>query len=325
VWKGGSSVSRQRECDARTEHFTSTLTVERDLGKRASAQRFPGGLLTRKRSQVQTLSRPPLFSLVSVLTAPSRQHTSPTAAALRPQVAAHEPGRPSSAEPHQTPQPNDHPAWSPLLAQAHGPGTMATTRPGRPAGPVSASSLPSSPATRRHPGAGPAPCRPGGQAAPQPGRGQAAAPAAVNPRASQPRPTPHHPIPPGPVRAGDHPPADHRTRRPTAPNPGAARHTEPSGSSAARTAAASRTLEAWPSGHPDAPDAWTPDTWMHRASARPVGGTSPRRDGRRGQGNDRPGRRPDIPCDRRPPAGRPADLARVTALKERSAIRTAPW
>jgi hypothetical protein len=45
--------------DARSEHFTSALTVEHDLGKRLYAQRFPGGLLTRKRSQVQTLSRPP--------------------------------------------------------------------------------------------------------------------------------------------------------------------------------------------------------------------------------------------------------------------------
>jgi hypothetical protein len=38
---------------------TSGPTVERDLQKRLPAQRFPGGLLTRKRSQVQTLSRPP--------------------------------------------------------------------------------------------------------------------------------------------------------------------------------------------------------------------------------------------------------------------------
>jgi hypothetical protein len=41
--------------------------------------------LTRKRSQVQTLSRPPLFSLVSALTALSGQRSSYTAAALRPQ------------------------------------------------------------------------------------------------------------------------------------------------------------------------------------------------------------------------------------------------
>jgi hypothetical protein len=42
-----------------TEHLTSALTVERDLGKRASAQRFPGGLLTRKGPEVQLLPRPP--------------------------------------------------------------------------------------------------------------------------------------------------------------------------------------------------------------------------------------------------------------------------
>jgi hypothetical protein len=47
-------------------------TVERELGKRPSAQRFPGGLLTRKRSQVQTLSRPPLFSQVTAPSGPSR-------------------------------------------------------------------------------------------------------------------------------------------------------------------------------------------------------------------------------------------------------------
>jgi hypothetical protein len=37
---------------------TSASTVRRDLQRRL-AQRFPGGLLTRKGSQVQTLSRPP--------------------------------------------------------------------------------------------------------------------------------------------------------------------------------------------------------------------------------------------------------------------------
>jgi hypothetical protein len=39
--------------------ITSAATVERDLGERPSAQRFPGGLLTRKRTEVQLLPRPP--------------------------------------------------------------------------------------------------------------------------------------------------------------------------------------------------------------------------------------------------------------------------
>jgi hypothetical protein len=41
------------------ERFPSASTVRRDLRERRRAQRFPGFLLTRKRSQVQTLSRPP--------------------------------------------------------------------------------------------------------------------------------------------------------------------------------------------------------------------------------------------------------------------------
>jgi hypothetical protein len=36
---------------------TSGLTVERDLGKRPCAQRFLGGLLTRKTTEVQLLER----------------------------------------------------------------------------------------------------------------------------------------------------------------------------------------------------------------------------------------------------------------------------
>jgi hypothetical protein len=42
-----------------SERFPFGSTVGGDLGERRVAQRFPGGLLTRKRSQVQTLSRPP--------------------------------------------------------------------------------------------------------------------------------------------------------------------------------------------------------------------------------------------------------------------------
>jgi hypothetical protein len=42
------------------ERFPFASTVGGDLGERLLAQRFPGGLLTRKGSQVQTLSRPPI-------------------------------------------------------------------------------------------------------------------------------------------------------------------------------------------------------------------------------------------------------------------------
>jgi hypothetical protein len=70
TWKEGTACRLATRCSAPlayrralnwtpSEHLTSARTVERDLGKRLSAQRFPGGLLTRKRSQVQTLSRPP--------------------------------------------------------------------------------------------------------------------------------------------------------------------------------------------------------------------------------------------------------------------------
>jgi hypothetical protein len=92
-------------------------------------------------------------------------------------------------------------------------------------------------------------------------------------------------------------------RRPAAPGRGGPPHRATPGSSADRAAAAPRT-----------PERVRPDTWMHRTpghrtpgrwtpgrwtpgrwtSARPVGRTSSRRDWGRGQGNDRPGRRPDI-------------------------------
>jgi transposase len=56
----GLSLWWQRPCHWKERtSLTSAPTVGRDQQKRRSAQRFPGGLLTRKRSQVQTLSRPP--------------------------------------------------------------------------------------------------------------------------------------------------------------------------------------------------------------------------------------------------------------------------
>jgi hypothetical protein len=54
----GHPASRLSPCP-RGEHSTSTPTVERDLRERRVAQRFPGGLLTRKRTEVQLLPRPP--------------------------------------------------------------------------------------------------------------------------------------------------------------------------------------------------------------------------------------------------------------------------
>jgi hypothetical protein len=154
----------------------------------------------------------------------------------------------------------------------------------------------------RHPGPGPAPVsarRPGGAAAGTPAKRRPWAP--INPCASQARPTRHHPFPSGLVQAGDH--GAHRPRghvdplRPIRRRP-ATRATP--GSSAARTARRRRRGHRRPV---------RPDTWMHRTpghrtpgrwtpgrwtSARLVGRTSSRRDWGRGQGNDRPGRRPDI-------------------------------
>jgi hypothetical protein len=186
--------------------------------------------LTRKRSQVQTLSRPLLFSLVKDLSAPSGQRSSCAAAAPRPQ-AAPPPNRMGPLELDATgpPSPNDHAAWSPPL----GSGSWSAPR-RRPAQdalrlPVSTCSVPYSPATRPAPWPEPAPVSArwdqGGTAA---GTAAKRRPwATSSPRASQPRPTPHHPLP---VRtdAGRRPrrPRTTAARRPLRPA-GAARHTEP--------------------------------------------------------------------------------------------------
>src|SRR5215216_8187917 len=53
----------------------------------ASSTAVPCVLLTRKGSQVQTLSRPPPLWLVRALSGPGRQHSSRAAAALRPPSA----------------------------------------------------------------------------------------------------------------------------------------------------------------------------------------------------------------------------------------------
>jgi hypothetical protein len=144
---------------------------------------------------------------------------------------------------------------------------------------------------------------------------------------------PHHRIPSGPMQAGDHRPRTPGAPGPAAPSrrpphpatPGPARR-GPRGGIAADSAGLSvrtpehrtpghRTLDAW------TPDAWTLDAWT--LDVRSTGWTDvPRRDRGRGQGNDQPGRRPDIPAPATP-AGRP-ELTRVTAPGGAGPPRTAP-
>jgi hypothetical protein len=68
VRNGGGATHRPAEESKRRktafpcmprERFPSASTVRADLRERPSAQRFPGGLLTRKRTEVQLLPRPP--------------------------------------------------------------------------------------------------------------------------------------------------------------------------------------------------------------------------------------------------------------------------
>jgi hypothetical protein len=108
------------------------------------------------------------------------------------------------------------------------------------------------------------------------------------------------------MQAGDH--AARRPRRHVDPLRPAGRPATPSHSGVQRgtdsAAAAPRTPQACPSGHLDAPDAWTPDAWT--PDVRSTGWTDiPRRTGRGGQGNNRPGPASGHPRDRRPPARRP--------------------
>jgi hypothetical protein len=260
------------------ERFPSGLRSERP-GRTAPSTAVPGGLLTRKRSQVQTLSRPPLFSLVKDLSAPSGQHSLHTAAALRPQ-AAPPPNRVGPPELDATgpPSPNDHAAWSPALGPSPWSGTTSATAK-TPCGGTGEHLLrPMLPATGRHPGPGLAPPGP-----PSQGGAAAGTPAKRRPwlrstlvAAGHGQP-PHHRFPSGPMQAGDH--AARGPRRhvePAAPSRGGPPHRATPGSSAARTARRQRR------GHqrPVRPDTWMPGRlntgrWT---SARPVGRTSsPRR------------------------------------------------
>jgi hypothetical protein len=223
-------------------------------------------LLTRKRSQVQTLSRPLLFSLVKDLSAPSGQRSSRAAAAPRPQ-AAPPPNRVDPPELNATepPSPNDHAAWSPPPGPGPWPGPTPTTCPGRPAGAGEHLLCPMLPG---HPAGTLAldqrPCRPAGARRRRSrNAGQAAAPGYVNPRASQARPTPHHPLP---VRtdAGRRPRRPRTTGacRPAASGRGGPPHRATPGSSA-RTGRRQRRGHQSLSGRtPGCPDAWTPDAWM---------------------------------------------------------------
>jgi hypothetical protein len=159
------------------------------------------------------------------------------------------------------------------------------------------------PPSGRHPGPGPAPCQPAGtKAAPQPERRPSGGLGYGRPSCE---PATANAAPSLPVRpdAGRRPrrPPTMGARRPLRPA-GAARQRATPGSSTARTGRRQRR------GHqslsvrtPGCTGHRTPGPWT---SARPVGRTSPRRTGRGGQGNDRPGRRPD---SSRPttPAGRP--------------------
>ena len=192
-------------------------------------------------------------------------------------------------------------------------GHHAGDLPGRPAGPVSTCSVPGSPPPAGTPALAPAPMSArrgqGGAAAGTPAKRRPWA--AVDPRASQPRPPPHHPLPVRPD-AGRRPrrPPTAAARRPPAPGRGGPSPSHP-GSSAARTARRQRRGHQSLSGRtPGGPGRL--DTG-HLDAGRPLDRLDghPTADRTGGQGNARPGRRPDI-LGPATPAGRP-DLVWVTA------------
>jgi hypothetical protein len=207
----------------------------------------------------------------------------------------------------RSPSPNDHPGGHHLLVQAMV-GTTPATCPGRPAGAGEHLLGPMLPATRPAPGPGPAPmsARWGqdGAAAATPAK------AAALLRSTSCEPATAAAAPSFPVRpdAGRRPrrPRTTAARRPAAPNWGRPATPSHSRSSTARTARRQRRRHR----RPVRPDTWMPRTPGHRTpgrwtSARPVGRTSPWRTGRGGQGNDRPGQRPDILATGDHPPGGP--------------------
>jgi hypothetical protein len=222
-------------------------------------------LLTRKRSQVQTLSRPPPFLLVKDLSAPSGQRSSRAAAALRPQAVPH---RTEWALQNWTTRdhhsPNDHAAWSPPHVPGPWSGTTPTTAQDTLRGPVSNCSI----HAPRHPLA-PWPWtiargRPGSEAARSLGASQVAALGCRRP-SCEPARANAAPAPPiGPMRAGDHAVRGPRRHVESAAPTGAARRThalhELTGAGNAdtgRTDAGHRTPETDTVG-------WTPALDMHR-------------------------------------------------------------
>jgi hypothetical protein len=269
---------------------------------------IPGRSLTRKRSQVQTLSRPPLFSLVSALSAPGGQ---------RPWVPRPRCGRgllpagpewASGAGQHgtntssMTTQRGHHH----LPAQAAWPGITPATSQDPPAGRlVSTCSFSCYPANRPAPDAGPAPLR-AASAAPHPARMRYSGPGLPSTFV---RATHGHARPslPGPIRAVTTKPlADHSdTSNPMRPEVGCPPHRRIPGCSALWTARMHRPRipQACPSGHPHRSCGHR--SRGHRTSARPVDGRPP------GGQRTRTGRRTAWPASghpprpRRPPAGRP--------------------
>ena len=180
--------------------------------------------------------------------------------------------------------------------------TTPTTCPGRPAGPVSTCSVPCSPATR--PAPWPWTSARVGPPGPRRRRSRDAGPAAALATSTL-VPASHGqrrtiPFPSGPMQAGDH--AARGPRGHVDPLRPAGAPTPPR----ATPEASPRTARRQRRGHRRRvrPDTWMPRTPGHRTpghrtrgcwrSARPVGRTSHGRTGRGGQGNDRPGRRPDI-------------------------------
>jgi hypothetical protein len=196
----------------------------------AASTAVPCVLLTRKGSQVQTLSRPLPLWLVRAMSGPGGQHSSRAAAALRPQSAPwSNPMGPSGTDdtgplPAQRPRSVVTTSLSPMvghhagnLPRTHLRGTgehlLVLVLPSQPTGTLALDLLP---------------CRPAGEAAPQPVRVRWGRPrSGVDPRASHPRPPQHHPFPSGPMRAGGRAARGPRRHiepiRPT----GTARRTEP--------------------------------------------------------------------------------------------------
>jgi hypothetical protein len=165
---------------------------------------------------------------------------------------------------HGPPSPNDHPAWSPPPGPGPWPGTTPATRPGRPAGPVSTCSVPGSPPPAGTLALDQRPCRPAGPRRRR--RRDAGHAAALGCGRSSCEPGTANAAPSLRVRpdAGRRPrrPRTAAARRPLRPA-GAARHRATRGPARrGQRGGSAADTRACPAGHLEAPDAWTPDTWM---------------------------------------------------------------